>query len=330
MRTTVRTILLLAVALIGGCLAAPLPPGPEAEIARVYLSEVVNQMEAGSNNRNTIDWTAFRAQVTKEGASARNIADTYFAIQTALTLLDDKHSYFRTPGGNFFTGRDPISCSAAFAPAPEELPEDIGYLRVASYAGSTAASAGYIASIQAAMALADGDSVTGWIIDLRGNGGGNFWPMLISLWPFLQGNAGHSVNPDEVWSTREIIRDEARLNGVTQLTVVDGYSPRGAEGRIAVLTDGRVASAAEGLAVAFRGRDNVRSFGTATCGLSTEITLIPFFDGGALGLATATLADRDSVRFGGPIVPNEIITGQDELTNRAIEWIRTGTLGDLR
>jgi carboxyl-terminal processing protease len=39
--------------------------------------------------------------------------------------------------------------------------------------------------------------------------------------------------------------------------------------RVAVLTDTGVASSGE--AIAFRGRPNTRSFGTPTCGLSTDV-----------------------------------------------------------
>lgn len=306
------------------CLGDPLPPGPEAEIARAYLAVVVNLMEAGSINRAAIDWTAFRSRVTGEGASARRISDTYLAIQTALTLLDDKHSYFRTPGGNFFVGRDPLVCSGSLGGRPNDLPPDIGWVRVGAYGGSSASSASYTGLIQTMMMLSDTTEVVGWVVDLRGNAGGNMWPMLVALWPFLQGTAGHFVDPDEVWSRWELVGEEVRLNGETMAIVADGYGPRGTDGRVAVLVDGGVASAGEGIVVAFHGRPNTRTFGTTTCGQSTAITLIPLSDGGALGLTTATMADRDSVRFGGPITPDETITGLDAQIIRAIEWIRTG------
>ena len=135
------------------CLAEPLPPGPEAELARAYLADVVDRMEAGSINRNSIDWAAFRTQVTSEGASARRISETYFAIQTALTLLGDKHSYFRTPGGNFFVGRNPLVCRGSLAARLEGVPPDIGYVRVAAYGGTSAASVSYTSVIQTMMLL---------------------------------------------------------------------------------------------------------------------------------------------------------------------------------
>ena len=325
MRTNlVKRLALVVVASQVACLAEPLAPGPEALLARAYIAQVVDLMEAGSIDRDTIDWVAFRARVTAEGAPARRISDTYLAIQTALTLLGDKHSYFRTPGGNFFVGRDPLVCKALLPARLEGIPADIGYVRVTAYGGSSAASASYTSSIQSMMMIADTAAVVGWIVDLRGNGGGNLWPMLVSLWPFLQGTAGHFVDPDDLWTRWEVVREEARLNGEAMATVANGYAPRGIDGRVAVLTDGRVASSGEGLVVAFHGRPNTRTFGTTTCGQSTAITLIPLSDGATLGLTTATMADRDSVRFGGPLIPDETITGVDALTTRAIEWIRTG------
>ena len=36
----------------------------------------------------------------------------------------------------------------------------------------------------------------GWIVDLRGNGGGNMWPMLAGIGPILgEGIAGYFIDP---------------------------------------------------------------------------------------------------------------------------------------
>jgi hypothetical protein len=307
------------------CLPEPLGPSGSAIVARSYLTNLVDLMEAGSVNRKTIDWVGFREAVMEEGAPATSILWTYPAIQLALTLLGDKHSWFRTPEGNFFIGLGPLDCSAPLAESFVGLPTDIGYVRVGSYGGSTGASGQYTFEIQSAMQAIDSESVTGWIVDLRGNSGGNMWPMVAALWPFLQGVSGYFVDPDSLWTEWEVRREVAYLAGDSVATVVGAYAPAvAATGRVALLTDRRVSSAAEATAIAFRGRDNVRSFGTATCGQTTAIQPVTLSDGAILGLAVATIADRDSVLYGGALTPDEIITNASTLQTRAIDWIRTG------
>lgn len=44
----------------------------------------------------------------------------------------------------------------------------------------------------------DAPDLVGWIVDLRGNGGGNMWPMIAGVGPVLgEGTAGAFVDPDD-------------------------------------------------------------------------------------------------------------------------------------
>jgi len=94
--------------------------------------------------------------------------------------------------------------------------------------------------------------------------------------------------------------------------------------RVAVLTDAFVASSGEAVAVSFRGRPNTRSFGSATCGLSTANSGFRLSDGATLQLTTALIADRNRTAYGVPITPDETVAGDAEVVLRAIEWLRGG------
>ena len=91
--------------------------------------------------------------------------------------------------------------------------------------------------------------------------------------------------------------------------------------RVAVLTDVSVASSGEALAIAFRGRPDTRSFGSATCGLSTAVDEIPLRTGGRLGIVTSVMADRTKQEYGGPIVPDELMTNPADVVPRAVAWL---------
>ncbi len=301
------------------------PTGPSGrEYTRAYLESLIDHMEAGSLNRHAIDWPAFREEVMALGADARRLREAIPAIRRALDLLEDDHSYFRTALGEFVLGTTRPACSPYLAPPLVGLPPDVGYVRVRAYSGSAYASGTYSGDIQRAMAASDNDSTIGWIVDLRGNYGGNMWPMLAAIWPFLQGEVGYFVDADGAWSTWSVSADRALLDNTVIVTVPDEYAPIGADGRIAVLTDNAVASSGEAVTVAFRGMARARSFGTATCGQPTGVIQIPLADGSSLGLTVARFADRDSVRYYGPIVPDETISDEATLIARAVAWIRDG------
>ena len=91
-----------------------------------------------------------------------------------------------------------------------------------------------------------------------------------------------------------------------------------------MLTDCYVASSGEATTIAFRGRPNTRSFGTPTRGLSTANSAFAMSDGATLYLTGAVMADRNLVRFGIPVAPDEIINGPDATVQRAIQWIGSG------
>ena len=269
-------------------------------------------------------WAQVRARVLGAAPGAQTVAGTFPAIQEALAILDDGHSSFTYTDGRrvALAGR---TCTGPVASDPVGLPVNVGYLRVRAFAGADAAATVHAAAIQDAIRAADREGLAGWIVDLRGNAGGNLWPMLAGLGPILgDGVLGHFVDPDggEVpW----VYRDGAiSLGEVVQERVATPYRLRRPMPRVAVLTDARVASSAEGLAIAFRGRPGTRTFGVATCGLSTVNQPFSMNDGSTLSLAVAIMADRARRAFGDRVPPDEIVEGADEVVARAVSWLQRG------
>jgi len=64
---------------------------------QTYLNKAVDVLEENSINRNSIDWVKFRNEVLEKGKEAESIKDTYPAIEYALGLLGDHHSFLMTP-----------------------------------------------------------------------------------------------------------------------------------------------------------------------------------------------------------------------------------------
>lgn len=207
------------------------------------------------------------------------------------------------------------------APAARRLPRGIGYLEVPEHLGNGGLGAGavYQELAQREIERVDRPAACGWIVDLRRNAGGNMWPMLAGVGPIQgEGDAGAFVARGRTspWSYRA---GRASSSGVTTAEVTRPYVLARPAPPVAVLITRLTASAGEAIAIAFRGRASVRTFGEATAGLPTANVLRPLPDGALLVLTTALDADRTGRTYDGSIEPDERVP---------TDWSRFGTDAD--
>ena len=292
---------------------SPLLQGPEG--ARAYLDGVLKTMETYAIHKHTIDWADFRAQVVAAAGNPRAISDLYPAIELALRLLDDHESYYMRRDG-LVIGTYPFGACAAPPVDTPTSPRNIGYVSIQGSRFGQSPD-----SIQQAIRTADHGGLLGWIVDLRGNGGGNMWPMIAGVGPVL----GEGIIGWIIYNNREYEREyrdgAAQSLGEAFSRVSDPYTLMQPYPKVAVLTDGLVNSAGEAMAVWFRGRPRTRSFGTPTCGHHHLQQDFPLTDGATLFLTTAQNADRLRTTYGGPIPPDEIIADPQGVMARAVAWI---------
>ncbi|WP_052731119.1 S41 family peptidase [Spirosoma radiotolerans] len=259
-------------------------PAVTSVAAQTYLDEVVGLVKANSINRKTIDWTVFKAKVDAQARGAQTIADTYPAIQLGLTLLGDNHSMYYATTGTTFYGNRTVSCTD-LNPITGTIYKGIGYVKVTAFNGGGSDATKFAQSIQDAIKAADSDSIIGWIVDLRDNLGGNMWPMIAGVGPLLgEGVCGYFLDPDGNASAWSYQKGSALLNQAELTKVESAYTVRKATAKVAVLTNQATASSGEAVAIAFKGRPNTRSFGKATCGLSTANVTNKLSDGALLNL----------------------------------------------
>lgn len=323
-----RSALLLSSALVTAACGADRgsPVGPTAanpEAARAYLDALLGKMEAYSVNKAAIDWASVRTQVAAAAGDARAIPDLYPAIGVALRLLGDDESYYWSRDG-ILVGPAPVGGCAAAAPTTLGLPDTIAYVKVSSCDCQDSEATQFAESIQRAIRTADRDGLTGWIVDLRGNLGGNMWPMIAGIGPVLgEGIIGWVVYNDREYE-REYRNGAATSFGDVFARVANPYTLRKEYPKVAVLTDGFVASSGEAIVVFFKGRPGTRSFGTPTCGHHHLQQAFDLSDGATLFLVAGQHADRTKQRHWGRIAPDEIIADQGEAVARAVTWLQNG------
>jgi C-terminal processing protease CtpA/Prc len=172
---------------------------------------------------------------------------------------------------------------------------------------------------------------------MRGNLGGNVWPMTVGVGALL----------GEGWQSYEIDRDGKRSPYVrleqgaavivsgeqAGLTIIapDAWQPLPAlaEVPVAMLIDDAVASSGEGMAVAFRGRANTRFFGQRTYGSASSNEGFVLDDRVNIVVTTAMMSDRtgaiypdgvppdDEVAFG----PGDAADPDDAVVEAAKAWL---------
>jgi carboxyl-terminal processing protease len=300
-----------------GCSDANLaePEGLGLQAAE-YLNYALDVMELNSIKKHEIDWPAFRETALEDAGNAKTPADTYDAIRGALERIGDNHSFFRPPGGQ---QQSPSSDD----PVTELIRTEVGYVEVPAFSGGGPAADDLAALYHALIEEVDTLGVCRWVIDLRGNTGGNMWPMLAGVGPILgEGNPGFFVYPDSVVTTWFYEMGGAGIEATTLVSVEDPYELQGPAPPVAVLTDSLTASSGEAVAVAFRGRADTRSFGSATFGVSTANAVFVLSDGAVIFLTVATLADRDGTLYGGKLEPDSAVAGSktgDRATDAALD-----------
>jgi len=316
-------------------------------LAEEYLAQAVDILETHSVKKHDIDWAVFRDATFREAEGALDPAGTYPAIISALERLDDNHSFFTPPGGIAPSG-EPLSApqsvetrlgAALYEGAPEDpvarlLDSGIGYLQVPPFSGGAEQASALVARYHELIEQVDASaSVCGWVVDVRGNTGGNMWPMVAGVGPLLgEGTVGHFVDADGYVSDWFI--EDGRV-GVDDFVLVEAPSTASFTRpfpTVAVLTDERTASAGEAVAIAFRGRPNARSFGAPTWGVSTANSAFPLSDGAVIVLTVATMADRSGTVYGSEVVPDVIVPdldapGIDAALAAATKWLETQPCG---
>jgi hypothetical protein len=320
-RAVVLALAAFALAACGDS-ASPAGPGNTSQGARAYLDAMLSLMEANSINRKTIDWTAFRSRVTQEAVAAETIPELYGAIRVALGLLSDNHSFYLAANGTSISNSQRM-CGPRI-PGNAVVPATIGYVSVGGFTGNASEATAFADSVLSTIRQADRAGLEGWVVDLRGNTGGNMWPMIAGLGPVLgEGTAGFFIDPDGVGTSWGYRAGASVLGGQEMQRVSAVYHLIRTNPRVAILTDGAVVSSGEAVTVAFRKRPTTKSFGLPTCGLSTANSTYRLSDGATLFLTTAVMADRERTRYGESIPPDEMHTDLTQAITSAVAWLRS-------
>lgn len=316
---------------VGGVAAAQELPSPAAQ------AQLLTLLEQRALYRDRVDWAQARADLK----AADTPAKTRAVLDGILLRSSAGHGRWISPRALTAMSPQAQSLQSTMLQPPAATtattaPDGrLGWVAVGAYLNDPALTeqAQYEAMKQAAIALQarirdqDDGQRCGWIVDLRGNSGGNMWPMLLGIGPLL-GDAGAARNvgrfldgtTQKTWAYREggVWNGDAHVLGSrhTRYALRDPHAP------VAVLVGPRTGSAGEAITLALRGRPATRSFGQPTAGYATANMSPTLVDGSRLVLTMALMQDRTGQGDGGPITPDASVAEGADPATAARDWLR--------
>lgn len=274
------------------------------------INNAIDWIQANALARGTIDWERVR-ESARERATQE---DAYTVIEEVLRGLGDRHSALLLG----WRDRDRADPAPSRLPRATRVADGIGLLDLPAISTHGDAALPYPRAAHLAMRAVG--HLPLWIVDLRGNTGGNMWPMLLAAGPLLDnGDSGRFIYPgapEQRWGYRD---GAVYLAGSVQLQLADPLDPLRPQA-IAVLTGPSTRSSGEAMTLAFRGFPRTRSFGLPTSGVPTCNRLRRLDENATIALTVGWMADRDGQKFDGPISPDEI---SEDALGAATSWLRS-------
>ena len=308
-----RFFLTVLILILGSCSQQP------EWTVNSFFEQAFNIIEESSVKRNEIDWAVLKQNVKDSIGQFETNEDVYRAISYTVELIDDGHSQFAD-------AHTPTKLTADTLSIPDVtskvIGKRVGYLRIPGFMGNDSLSSMYTLEIRKALKEFDNTrDLSGWIIDLRGNGGGKASVVPLGVSPLFKDSL-IGIFCDKQGIFREIsCSSDYFYLGEHKMDSLHDDSTLNNEGKkIAVLVDGETASAAEFLMLGFKFQDKTRVFGSETRGLTSHLMLIDFKSDAKLLLACSYYYDKDKNVIDGPIAPDENCPAEKCL-DQAVAWV---------
>ena len=300
--------------------------GPSKE-AKKYVAKVFRIIEKNYYYIDSINLNLLKDKCYSLISNAKTPKETYPAIDTLLKNLFDHHHIFLRP--EQFS--NPSKIWPLTFPFVEVINKSIGYIKLPPIANQYNQWQLWIDSLQNSFSRLEGPYLKGWIIDLRGNYGGDLPPMITSLYPFFGDGIIYTLKDRnynlESYSfssgyyavkKRRKAYKAVRYNNQIKLAL---NTP------VAILIDIKTASSAEMVAIAFKGRAKTIFLGEPTAGLTISTKGFMLSDNAFFTIANGKFYDKKGRSYEHRITPDIFVKQEQKLTDetkeKAIAWLLT-------
>lgn len=346
------SVLIAAVISISGCASSP-PRDAGAKLShpQPLAREAVEVIKAQALAVREVDWDAELRRIESAappmapGEAVRAVLAAYGDPHAAYQSAEEAQAWRNGAGtrpsatgeGAQQAGNDAAAEKPQVPDGPwgNLLDERTGYIGLPPCGtGDRRQMTLYAWTIRGLIASQSAAGATSWVIDLRLNGGGNIWPMLVGLAPLLgDGPQFRSLMPRGAAQVFGLSGDAGWMDvgagPVLNFELINAERPaRDVRGdRVATLIGPWTMSSGEMMAVALISCGQTRTFGESTAGLTTITGFFPLSDGSVLVLPTGRVATAAGRVFDGRIEPDTPVEigewprQDDDVVRAAQEWL---------
>lgn len=271
----------------------------------IYVRDAIQQMDRKGLYAKGEEWEAMKKEALSQ--ETETLEEAQEIINKAAKVAGGKHSYLMP--ANKAQAREKRS-NEEVSPSVTMIEDSICMIHLPAFAGDDENCLRYARTVLDSIP----DTVKGVCIDLRGNHGGNMYPMIAAVHRFL---------PDDIFLKFKMRRRFQSVmpidkEFVAKIVGID-IEPR-INCPVAILTDEATASSGEAVLLSFRGLDNARVFGSPTAGYASANESIIFYNGSILALTVSCdIARTDEVFCEDPIVPDVETDSPEE---DAMSWLK--------
>ena len=254
--------------------------------SRSYVKKAVKIMDRSGLYAAGDEWK----KAKKEALSANPVSmeEAHDVVKKALKVAGGKHSFLKE--SDIVVKEDTSKWEMPEVKIIDSL--KIAVVKLPQFSGNHDEGLKYANTVTEAVP----EDIEGVILDLRGNGGGDMYPMISSVHRFIpDGNIlRFRSRKRTMWITLDYVLNVA---GIKKLPAI--------ECPVAILTDEGTGSSAEALLLCFRGLEKARVFGSPTAGYASSNRPYKMSDGSVMVLTEGCDVARTGEEFcDDPIEPD--------------------------
>lgn len=270
-----------------------------------YVRNAIQQMDRKGLYAEGEEWEAMKKEALSQ--NPETLEEAQAIINKAAKVAGGKHSYLLP--ADKAQAREKRS-NEEVSPTVTIREDGICIIHLPAFAGDDENCLRYARTVLDSIS----DTVKGVCIDLRGNHGGNMYPMIAAVHRFL---------PDDIllkFKMRRRFRSVMPINKEFVANLVGVEIESRINCPIAILTDEETASSGEAVLLCFRGLDNVRVFGSPTAGYASANESIILDNGSILALTVSCdIARTGEIFCDDPIIPDVETESPEE---DALLWLK--------
>ena len=270
-----------------------------------YVRNAIQQMDRKGLYAEGEEWEAMKKEALSQ--EPETLEEAQAIINKAAKVAGGKHSYLLP--ADKAQAREKRS-NEEVSPTVTIREDGICIIHLPAFAGDDENCLRYARTVLDSIS----DTVKGVCIDLRGNHGGNMYPMIAAVHRFL---------PDDIllkFKMRRRFRSVMPINKEFVANFVGVEIESRINCPVAILTDEETASSGEAVLLCFRGLDNVRVFGSPTAGYASANESIILDNGSILALTVSCdIARTGEIFCDDPIIPDVETESPEE---DALLWLK--------